>query len=205
MPINMKKTILTLAVVLLGLSAQAQRFAYVDTEYILENIPEYKTKQGQLDELSVGWQAEIETMYATIDKLYKDFQAEQILLTEEMKRKRQDQIIEKEKEARAKQKQRFGPDGDLHRKRQEFVKPIQDKVYRAIKDVAAARGYSVIFDKSGSLTMLYTDVKYDISDQILQEMGFSAKESKDSKDSKTGSGTGTGGGKTDGNSGSDKK
>lgn len=199
MPINMKKVALVAVAALMALSAAAQRFAYVDTEYILQNIPEYKTKQNQLDELSVTWQGEIEQMYAAIDKLYKDFQAEQILLTEEMKRKRQDQIIEKEKEARGKQKQRFGPDGDLFKKRQEFVKPIQDKVYRAIKDVATARGYSVIFDKSGSLTMLYTDAKYDISDQILQEMGFTAKESKDSKTS----GTGTSGGASGG--GADKK
>lgn len=193
----MKKVALVAIAALLALNATAQRFAYVDTEYILQNIPDYKAKQKQLDELSVTWQGEIEQMYGAIDKLYKDFQAEQILLTEEMKRKRQDQIIEKEKEARGKQKQRFGPDGDLHKKRQEFVKPIQDKVYRAIKDVATARGYSVIFDKSGSLTMLYTDAKYDISDQILQEMGFSAKESKDGKDTKTGTSGGAAGGGTD--------
>lgn len=171
----MKKILVMLTVMALGMDAMAQRFGYVDTDYILESIPEYQQKQQQLDEISAQWQSEIEQMYAEIDRMYKDYQAEQILLTEDMKRKREEQIIEKEKEAKAKQKQRFGYQGDLFQKRKEFTKPIQDKVYAAIKDVADARGYAVIFDKAGTLTMLYTSEKYDLSEDILDELGYSVK------------------------------
>lgn len=162
-----------------ALSVSAQRFGYVDTEYILESIPEYQKKQQELNEISVQWQQEIEAMYAEIDRMYKDFQAEQILLTDDMKRKREEQIIEKEKEAKEKQKQRFGFQGDLFKKRQEFTKPIQDKVYAAVKEIADARGYAVIFDKAGTLTMLYTSEKYDLSEDVLEEMGFSGKTEQD--------------------------
>lgn len=174
----MKKAVFTLLISVFAISANAQRFGYVDTEYILENIPEYKNKQNELDEISVQWQQEIEAMYAEIDRMYKDYQAEQILLTDDMKRKREEQIIEKEKEAKEKQKQRFGYQGDLFRKRQEFTKPIQDKVYAAIKEIADARGYAVIFDKSGTLTMLYTSAKYDLSEDVLDELGYSVNTEK---------------------------
>ena len=174
----MKRTVLTAVLLVFTTMTFAQRFGYVDTDYILENIPEYKQKQKQLDEISVQWQEEIEKMYAEIDRMYKDYQAEQILLTEDMKRKREEQLIEKEKEAKEKQKQRFGYQGDLFQKRQEFTKPIQDKVYNAIKEIASARGYAVIFDKAGTLTMLYTDAKYDLSEQVLDELGHSVKTDK---------------------------
>jgi len=174
----MRKVALTLIAFCFALSANAQRFGYVDSNYILESIPEYQNKQKELNEISVQWQEEIEKMYAEIDRMYKDFQAEQILLTDDMKRKREDQIIEKEKEAKEKQKQRFGFQGDLFQKRQEFTKPIQDKVYTAIKEVADARGYAVIFDKAGTLTMLYTSAKYDLSEDILDELGYSVKSDK---------------------------
>ena len=174
----MRKVALTLIAFCFALSANAQRFGYVDSNYILESIPEYQNKQKELNEISVQWQEEIEKMYAEIDRMYKDFQAEQILLTDDMKRKREDQIIEKEKEAKEKQKQRFGFQGDLFQKRQEFTKPVQDKVYTAIKEVADARGYAVIFDKAGTLTMLYTSAKYDLSEDILDELGYSVKSDK---------------------------
>jgi len=171
----MKRAVITLFVFCLALTSQAQRFGYVDTEYILESIPEYQNKQNELNEISVQWQQEIEAMYAEIDRMYKDYQAEQILLTDDMKRKREEQIIEKEKEAKQKQKDRFGYQGDLFQKRQEFTKPIQDKVYAAIKEIADARGYAVIFDKAGQLTMLYTSAKYDLSEDVLDELGYSVK------------------------------
>ena len=154
--------------------AHAQKFAYVDTKYILENIPEYKSAQEQLNKISVDWQKEIEAKYAEIDKLYKAFQAEQILLSEEMKRKREEEIIRKEKEAKDLQKQRFGVDGDLFKKRQELVKPIQDKIYDAIKEIATNGGYAVIFDRGGELSMLFADPKYDKSDDVLDKMGYKA-------------------------------
>lgn len=174
----MKRAVLTLMIAVLGSAANAQRFGYVDSNYILESIPEYQQKQQELNEISVQWQQEIEAMYTEIDRMYKDYQAEQILLTDDMKRKREEQIIEKEKEAKEKQKQRFGFQGDLFQRRQEFTKPIQDKVYAAIKELADARGYAVIFDKAGTLTMLYTSAKYDLSEDVLDELGYSVKTEK---------------------------
>ena len=152
----------------------AQKFAFVDTKYVLDNITEYKAAQQQLDKASVEWQKDIEEKYGEIDKLYKAYQAEQILLTEDMKKKREDEIIRKEKEAKDLQKKRFGVDGDLFKKRQELIKPIQDKVYEAIKELATTGNYAVIFDKSGDLNMLYTDPKFDKSEEVLNKMGYKA-------------------------------
>jgi outer membrane protein len=156
----------------LPFAANAQKYAYVDTEYILQNIPDYKSAQGQIDNLSAQWQKEIEAKYAEIDKLYKAFQAEQILLTEEMKRKRENEIIAKEKEVKELQKARFGVDGELFKKRQELIKPIQDKVYNAIKALAEKGSYAVIFDKSSGASLLYTNPKFDKSNDILLAMGY---------------------------------
>jgi len=175
----MKKLILVIAAVFLSLGAFAQKFAYVDTQYILDNIPEYKTAQGQLDKYSLQWQKEIEGKFDELDKLYKNFQADAILLTEEMRKKRETEILEKEKEAKELQKQRFGKDGDLFKKRQELVKPIQDKIYNALKDYAQAKNYAVIFDKASDLTILYANPKYDISDEILDAMGYKASDTED--------------------------
>ncbi|MBC8146542.1 MAG: OmpH family outer membrane protein [Bacteroidetes bacterium] len=149
-----------------------QKYAYVDSEYILENISEYRIAQEQLDALSVEWQKEIEDKFAEVDRLYKAYQAEAVLLPEDMKRKREDEIIKKEKEAKELQKKRFGKDGDLFKKRQELVKPIQDRIYNAIEKIATEGNYGVVFDKSGSLTMLYTNPKYDKSDAVLDELGY---------------------------------
>jgi len=170
----MKKLIMSLAILtgLLPAGAFAQKYCYVDTEYILENITEYKAAQQQLDQLSVNWQKDIEVKYAFIDKLYKDFQAEQILLTDEMKRKRESEIITKEKEVKEFQKQKFGFEGELFKKKQELVKPIQDKIYNAIKKMATDQSYAVVFDKSSDLIMLYANPKYDKSDDILNALGY---------------------------------
>ena len=165
---------LLLACVALPNQSFAQKFAYVDTKYILDNITEYKAAQAELDKISVEWQKEIEAQYAEIDKLYKSFQAEQILLTPEMKRKREDEIIRKEKEAKNLQKKRFGVDGDLYKKRQELIKPIQDKVYAAIKEVATTGNYALVLDKAGDLNILYSDPKYDKSEEVLNKMGYKA-------------------------------
>jgi outer membrane protein len=178
-------------VVLFTMSASAQKYCYVDTQYILDNITEYKAAQQQLDQLSVTWQREIESKYAFIDKLYKDFQAEQILLTDEMKRKRENEIIEKEKEAKEFQKQKFGFEGELFKKKQELVKPIQDKIYNAIKKMATEQSYAVVFDKSSDLIMLYSNPKYDKSDDILNALGY-----KTGDKASGGSGGGSGGAKT---------
>jgi outer membrane protein len=180
----------------------AQKYAYVNTEYILDNIPDYKTAQQQIDNLSLTWQKEIEDKYAIIDKLYKAYQAEQVLLTEEMKHRRQDEITQKEKDVKDLQKQRFGYEGDLFKKKQELVKPIQDKIYNAVKKMAQEGSYAVIFDKSSDLIMLYTNPKYDKSDEILTALGY-----KPAAKAGTGTGTGsksssgTGGGTTGGDAG----
>lgn len=169
------KTRLLLLIAFLGfvLTVQAQKFAYVDTKYILENIPEYQSAQNTLDELSIEWQAELEMKFKEIDSLYKAFQSEAFLLPEDAKIKRQDEIIAKEKEAKALQKKYFGTDGELMKKRQELLKPIQDKVFNAIEELAESGAYAVIFDKSGSVSMLYTNAKYDKSDEVLEKLGLS--------------------------------
>lgn len=176
----MKKTIISaVLMVITTTAALAQKFAFVDTEYILANIPEYKQAQAELDKTSVNWQKEIEAKYAEIDKLYKAYQAEQILLTEDMKKKREAEIVGKEKEVKDLQKQHFGVDGDLFKKRQELVKPIQDKVYNAVKEIAQKQTFAVIFDKSSELTMLYTNPKYDKSEEVLESMGYKGGTKKD--------------------------
>ena len=170
------KTFTKVAVVLLltvaTFSVKAQKFAYVDTEYILSNIPDYKEAQGELDKLSIEWQKQLERQYSEIDKMYKNYQAEQILLTEDMKTKREEEIVKKEKEAKEYQKQKFGVDGELFQKRQELVKPIQDKIYNAISEVANVSGIDIIFDKSSGLTMLYTNAKLNKSDAVLKKLGY---------------------------------
>ncbi len=150
----------------------SQRYAYVDTEYILKNIPAYSAAQEQLDNLAVEWQKEIEDIYSQIDKMYKDFQAEKVLLTEEMRTKREKTIIDKEKEAKKIQKQYFGAEGELYKKRQELIKPIQDDIFNTVKEIASEGNYAVIFDTAGNMSMLYTDPKYDKSDEVLEKLGY---------------------------------
>jgi len=150
----------------------AQKYAFVDTQYILGNIPSYKSAQDQLEKVSQQYQKELETLHAELDKMYKDFQAEVVLLSDDMKRKREDMIITKEKEYKKLQRQYFGTEGDLYQKRQALVKPIQDDVFNAIQEIAEQGAYSIIFDKAGSLSMIYTNSKYDLSDQILQKLGY---------------------------------
>jgi len=182
----MKKLIVFIGILagMIPAGAFAQKYCYVDTQYILDNITEYKAAQQQLDQLSVNWQKDIEAKYAFIDKLYKDFQAEQILLTDEMKRKRENEIVGKEKEVKDFQKQKFGFEGELFKKKQELVKPIQDKIFNAIKKMATDQSYAVVFDKSSDLIMLYANPKYDKSDDILNSLGYKTGE----KDAGTGAG-----------------
>jgi len=168
----MKKLFVLLFVIIaFSMNSNAQKFAYVDSEYILENMSEYRDAQDLLDKLSLDWQKEIEGKFAEIDKMYKDYQAEAVLLPEDIKKKRQDDIIAKEKEAKDLQKKRFGKDGDLYKKRQEIIKPIQDKVYDAVESIANASGYAFVFDKSGSTTMLYANSKNERSDDVLEKLG----------------------------------
>jgi outer membrane protein len=150
----------------------AQKFAYVDTEYILGNIPSYKAAQEQIDKLSNEWQKEVEGKYAEIDKMYKTFQSEKVLLTEEMKTKREDEIVKREQEVKDLQKKYFGREGQLFKKRQELIKPIQDQVYNAVKELAAEQGYAIIFDTASNPNILYSNPKNDKSDEVLQRLGY---------------------------------
>ncbi len=192
----MKKLVFTFAAIVFSATLlSAQKFAYVDTQYILDNIPEFAEAQAQLDDLSNMWQKEIETKFAEVDKMYKDYQTQSVLLPDDMKKKKEQEIVDKEKEAKNLQRQRYGKDGDLFKKRQELVKPIQEKIYNAIQEIATSNNYAVVFDKGGSLTMMYANPKYDISDEVLDNLGASLSGRK-SRDKGTGTqgGTNPGGG-----------
>ena len=150
----------------------AQKFAYVDTDYILAKIPEYNQAQDKLDNYSKGWQEEIEMIMQKIEKMYRSYQSEQILLTEEMKSARENLIFAEEKKVQDLQIKYFGPEGMLFSKRQELIKPIQDKIYDAIQQIATNNKYSVIFDSSSDLIMLYSNNNLDKSDKVLELMGY---------------------------------
>lgn len=152
-------------------SANAQKYAYVDTQYILDNIPEYQDAQDELDEVSKKWQKEIETKYREVEDMYKDYQAEAVLLPADIKKKKEDAIIKKEKEVKDLQKKYFAPEGQLFKKRQELVQPIQEKVFTAIESIALTKNFGFVFDKAGGATLLYGNPKYDISDDVLDEVG----------------------------------
>ncbi|WP_423127306.1 OmpH family outer membrane protein [Gaoshiqia sp. Z1-71] len=168
----MKRIILVVAFLIVAGATMAQKYAFVDTDYILNNIPAYTAAQEQLDQISKQYQKELETMYNEIEKMYKDFQAESVLLSDDMKRRREDVIITKEKDYKALQRKYFGPEGDLFKKRQGLVQPVQDDIFNAIQAIANEGSYAVIFDKAGSLSMVYTNPKFDLSDQVLQKLGY---------------------------------
>ncbi len=162
----------TAVAIIISFNAFGQRFAYVDTEYILDNIPEFQAAEREIEQLSMEWQTEIENLFAEVDRLYRQYQAEAPLLPDDMKRQREDQIIEKEQQAKELQMQRFGRDGDLFERRNQLVQPIQDRVYDAIQDIASRGNYAVIFDKAGGANMIFSDVRYDLSDDVLQRLGY---------------------------------
>ena len=168
----MNKILLILAVSCLATTTQAQKFAYVDTDYILNKIPEFNQAQDKLDALSADWQKEIENKYADVDQMYRSYQQEQVLLTDEMKVKREEAIIKKEKSAKDLQQKYFGPEGELYIKRQELIKPIQDKIYDAIQQLAANNKYAIVFDSSSDLIMLYKNNNLDKSDKVLDLLGY---------------------------------
>jgi len=167
----MKKLSIIIIAMFLGVSVFSQKYGYVDTDYILTNIPEYLDAVDILDEFSIKWQKEVEEKFAEIDQLYKAYQAEAVLLPEDMKKERENEIILKEKEAKDLQKQRFGQNGDLYQKRLDLIQPIQEKIYNAIETIAEANNYAFVFDRAGSLTILYVKDKYDLSDDVLDEVG----------------------------------
>jgi len=150
--------------------AKAQKSAFVDTEYILSNIPEYNDAQNELDRMSSQWQKEISQKHQGVMDLIKKYQSEAVLLPADLKKSRQEEIQKKQKEVTALQQKYFGPKGMLFKKRQELISPIQEKIYNAIQTVARNQNIDFVFDKSGSATMLYGNAKYDISDAVLDEL-----------------------------------
>jgi outer membrane protein len=174
----MKKSVAFLMLmVLFTLPSFAQKYAYIDSEYILGNMPEYVEAQAELDRLAAEWQKEIEVQFTRIDSMYKKYQVESITLPANMKKKREEAIIAAEKEAKDLQKKRFGKDGDLFKKREELVKPIQDRVFTAIDEYAKDRGYAFIFDTAGSMNIVYADPKWDINEEIMNKLGVTPSES----------------------------
>ncbi|WP_276090010.1 OmpH family outer membrane protein [Pedobacter sp. JY14-1] len=170
----MKKYIIAFIVLLLsGTVASAQKFAYVDTEYILKHLPEYKSSLNQLNVLSEQWQKQVDNNFTEIDKMYKAYQADQVLLTEDMRKRRENEIIEKEKQAKDFQRRIFGPDGELFQSRTKLLSPIQDKVSKAVAEVAKVKLLDFIFDKSSEATMMiYASTSYDISNDVITRLGY---------------------------------
>ncbi len=168
-----KKVFLTIfSFVVLITSISAQRVAIVDVSSILELMPAYQQAQNELDKTSAKWRQDISQEYDKIKSMYNKYQAEMVLLSEEVKIEREDEIMEKEKEVREMQKRRFGPEGDLFRKRQELITPIQDEVFKAIEDYAQIKGYDIIFDKAGAAGLLYANEEYDKTAEIKRELGI---------------------------------
>ena len=161
-----------MVVMLFTTTAFAQKYAFVDTEYIRKNIPAFNTAQDQLDKLSKQWEKEVADGYAVVEQMYKSYQNESVLLSQDMKTKREETIIAKEKEMKDLQNKYFGMQGELFKKREELVKPIQDEILKAIKEIAVEGSYAVIFDSAAGGNILFANPKYDISDQVLQKLGY---------------------------------
>lgn len=169
----MKKTILSIALLfVVAFAANAQRYCIIDSKYILDNVVEYKDAQTKLDQLSETWQKEIDNQMAEVDRMYKSYQAEKAMLSDDMRMKREEEIVAKEKTAKELQKSRFGYEGDLFKQRQKLIKPIQDKVYNAVQKYAQSRAYDMVLDKAGGITMFYADPKLDKSDDVLKLLGI---------------------------------
>jgi outer membrane protein len=169
----MKKFLLVaVSSILFSLGAFAQRYAIIDTKYILGKMPEYVDADKKLQTVSDQWQKEIDDRQAELDKMYKDYDAEQYMLIDDLKKKSEDELYNKEKELRDLQKKRFGYQGDLFKEREKLVKPLQDRVYNAVQKIAVARGYDFILDKSEGITVIFADPKLDKSDDVLRELGI---------------------------------
>lgn len=169
----MKKLLfIAISLILTSATVSAQRYAIIDTRYILDKMPEYKDADKRLAETSGQWQKEIDDKQGQLNQMYHNFDAEQYMLSDDLKKKREDQLFNMEKEIRDLQKKRFGFEGDLFKERQKLVKPVQDKVYNAIQKMAVNRGYDFILDKSEGITVIFADPKLDKSEEVLKELGI---------------------------------
>jgi outer membrane protein len=169
----MKRIVIITALLVLGsVAAIAQKYAFVDSDYIRKNIPAFTAAQDQLDKLSKQWEKEVADGYAVVEQMYKSYQNEAVLLSQDMKTKREEAIVTKEKEMKDLQNKYFGVEGELFKKREELVKPIQDEILKAIKTIAVDGSYAVIFDTAAGGNILFANPKYDISDQVLEKLGY---------------------------------
>ncbi len=168
-----KLTFALLFIVTCTMAASAQKFALVDMEYILKNVPSYEMANEQLNQISLRWQKEVETKAKEAETLYKNYQADMVFLTDDQKKKKEEEIVAKEKEATELRMKYFGPEGELYKKRQSLMKPIQDDVYNAIKKVSEERGYQAIFDRASSANIIYASPRIDVSNEVLNKLGYS--------------------------------
>ncbi len=170
----MKKLILTFCFIFgIGLMTQAQKFASVDMGYIMKNIPAFESSNEQLTQVSKKWQAEVDEKVKEVQQMYKNYQTELVFLSDEMKVKREDEIVAKEKASQELKRKYFGPEGELFKKRESLMKPIQDEVYNAIQEISNTKGYDLVFDKSSAMSAIFVSSKIDISDEILKKLGYS--------------------------------
>jgi outer membrane protein len=167
----MKKILLLTCLLGISLLGFSQKYAVIDTRYILDRMPDYKAAQKQLDDIAAGWQKDIDAQQVELNNMYKSYEAEQVMLSDDLKKKREDQLFNKEKNLRELQRKRFGFEGDLFKKRQELIKPIQDKVYNAVQRMAVNRGYELVLDKSEGITIIFADPKLDKSEDVLRDLG----------------------------------
>ena len=170
----MKKVIIcAICAICVSLQAQAQKFALVDMEYILKNIPAYERANEQLNQVSKKWQAEVDALTTEAQTLYKNYQNELVFLSAEQKKAKQDAIMEKEKQASELKRKYFGPEGELFKKRTSLMTPIQDEIYNAVKDIADLRGYQLVLDRASDTGIIFGSPKIDISDEVLRKLGYS--------------------------------
>lgn len=159
----------------------AQKIGYVDSDLILNKMPEFKSAEKQLDDKAAEWQAKADAMQAQIDQMYKDYKAEEVLLTKEQKTAREDAIVTKENELFKFREEKFGKEGELFKMRESLIKPIQDKIYEAVQKVAKKEGLAFIFDKAGGVVMLYADTKYDKTIEVMEELGIPTDQKPEDK------------------------
>ncbi|MBI48732.1 MAG: hypothetical protein CL850_00355 [Crocinitomicaceae bacterium] len=169
---NIVSTLALLVVFSFSNIIQAQKFAYIDTDYVLLHLPDFAAAQQELNTYAIDWQAEIESKLDAANRLEVAYRAERVLLTKEMRQKREQEISSKRLEAKEMQKQKFGAQGELFQKRQELIEPVQQQIFEELKGIASSSGYMVIFDKSNQSNMLYTNPKYDISDRLIKKLGY---------------------------------
>jgi Outer membrane protein len=170
----MKKLFILLSIAVMSVfSAKAQKYALVDMEYILKNIPSYEMANQQLEQVSKKWQSEVDAKVSEVESLYKNYQSEMVFLSQDLKNKKEKEIVDKEKAIQELRRKYFGPEGELYKKREALIKPIQDDIYNAVKSVAQEKGYMMILDRASSESIIFASPKIDVSNEVLVKLGYS--------------------------------